>query len=565
LAAGWTDDSNVDPDSPRSRPRLPWWLPVALLAPVLAFVGLIGLGDDAPVDLYTDDLSEASVDAVPAVATTESTVETGSPTATGAAPSDAGEDTSSSTEFAAADDATTPSSPGTAVDAPTSAVAGGGVTSTPTTAPASATPSGATPDESSAPVVSTPGVDGVVASPDGTGTAGDEADVWCEIEVRSDDGVIRWADAGRTAVFRKNDAWYHTPDEAAVAILIPEEVDTGDEYILRLWNGGTDDVPCTFVAAATEIAAPATTAPAPTTTTSTTTTVPEGLAFTELPDPIAIPGGPVQMGFNVDLWGADRTTYWNDLEATPGNGRLIAHEFKSFTKNLNMPVYEWHMNEGRDLLLTWNGTTASSILDGTHDAWIRHHAQELKTLPGTVKLRFWHEPDVSYKANWIEGDPQNYIDAWMYVRGIFVEEGAVDNIEWVWCPTAWNWEQQGALFYPGDDNVDWICADGYSGMNLNKPLDPIADEFTAFQAWADQHPSKPILIAEFGATERDPGDRAAWVQGIPGWVNASPNIRAVVYFDYDKRSEQPWDWRLRTEADAWQAMLDVLGAAPFGN
>ena len=99
----------------------------------------------------------------------------------------------------------------------------------------------------------------------------------------------------------------------------------------------------------------------------------------------------------------------------------------------------------------------------------------------------------------------------------------------------------------------------------NKPLDSIAAEFTAFQAWADQHPSKPILIAEFGATEREPGDRAAWVNGIPGWVNASSNIRAVVYFDYDKRSEQPWDWRLRTEADAWQAMKDVLGAAPFGN
>ncbi len=553
-----TDHSGVDPDT-RSRPRLPWWLPVALLAPVLALIGFIGLGDEAPVDLYTDDLGAAAEVAVvaPAAASTETTVPRASTSA------EAGEPAAATTDARSA----IASNDNEEVEptAPASAVASGNISVSPEADAPTADASAAPASESSAPVVSTPGIDGVVASPDGTGAPDADPEVWCQIEVRAEDGVIRWEDAGRTAVFRKNDAWYHTPDEAAVAILIPDSVDTDDEYILRLWNGGTDDVPCTFVAAATEVAAPATTTAPTTSTTTTTTTVPEGLAFTELPDPIAVPGGPVQMGFNVDLWGTDRTNYWDDLEAAPGSGRLIAHEFKSFTKNLNMSVYEWHMNEGRDLLLTWNGTNASSILDGTHDAWIRHHAQELQTLPGTVKLRFWHEPDVSYKVSWIDGDPQNYIDAWMYVRGIFVEEGAVENIEWVWCPTAWNWEQQGALFYPGDDNVDWICADGYSGMNLSKPLDPIADEFTAFQAWADQHPTKPILIAEFGATERDPGDRAAWVQGIPSWVNASPNIRAVVYFDYDKRSEQPWDWRLRTEPDAWQAMLDVLGSAPFGN
>ena len=387
--------------------------------------------------------------------------------------------------------------------------------------------------------------------------------LWCEIEVRAVDGILRWSDDDRTAVFRKNDAWFHTPEEEALAILIPEAVDTDDEYVLRVWGGGTQDVVCTFVAGATQTASPVDTTTTSTTTT-TTTTVPEAVAFTQLPNPISVPGGPVQMGFNVDLWGSDRTSYWNDLEAVPGNGRLIAHEFKSFTKPINTSLYQWHMDQGRDLLLTWNGTTASSILDGTHDDWIRQHAQELDSLSGTVKLRFWHEPDVSYKASWIEGDPQNYIDAWMHVRRLFVDEGAIDNIEWVWCPTAWNWNEQGARFYPGDANVDWICADGYSGMNLDKPLSPISAEFTAFQAWANQHPSKPILIAEFGATERDAGDRAQWVQGIPGWVNASPNIRAVVYFDYDKRSEQPWDWRLRTEADAWQAMMDVLSTAPFG-
>ena len=370
----------------------------------------------------------------------------------------------------------------------------------------------------------------------------------------------------------------------AVSVTAPE-VDTvptvGTAPAVTPDNATEPATPVTTAAAtvAPTTSTPTTTAAPPTTVTPAVDTVaspspapepPEpspvraGAGVGPMPQPIAVPGGPVQFGFNVDLWGADRVNYWNALEAVPGNGRLIAHEFKSFTKDINTELYQWHLSQGRDLLLTWNGTDATSILNGSHDQWIREHARELGSLSDTIMLRFWHEPDVAYKADWIDEDPQNFIDSWMYVRQIFLEEGTT-NIEWVWCPTAWNWEQQGARFYPGDANVDWICADGYSGFNLDRPLEPIANEFAAFQAWADQRPNKPILIAEFGATARGPGDRAEWVRGIPDWVAASPNIRAVVYFDFDKRAEQPWDWRLRTEPDAWNAVLDVLSSAPFGN
>ena len=118
---------------------------------------------------------------------------------------------------------------------------------------------------------------------------------------------------------------------------------------------------------------------------------------------------------------------------------------------------------------------------------------------------------------------------------------------------------------PGDAHVDWICADGYSGWNLDNPLPPVEEAFTDFQAWANQRPSKPILIAEFGAQAREPGERAEWVRGIPRWVNASPNIKAVVYFDFDRHPfGEPYNWQLRTEPDAWAAMMNVLSSAPFG-
>ena len=394
----------------------------------------------------------------------------------------------------------------------------------------------------------TPPAAAPVAVPDGP---------WCQVEVRQGDGVIRWDDDGRTTVFRRNDTWFHTPDEAAQAVLIPEAVNTNDDYVMRLWGGGTTDVACTFVSSAD--AHPAAAAPA-----SPTPAEQEVATVANLPAPIAVPGGPVQMGFAADLWAQDRVNYWNDLEAVPGNGRLIAHEFKSFTKDINTDLYRWHQESGRDLLLTWNGTDAESILNGSHDEWIREHARELRSLPDTVMLRFWHEPDVSHKRAWIDNDPQQFIDSWLYVRQIFVEENAL-NVEWVWCPTAWNWNEQGARYYPGDANVDWICSDGYTGWDLDEPLTDVADAYTSFQAWADQRPNKPILIAEFGAGERGPGDRAEWVRSIPEWVSDSPNIRAVVYFDVDRRPHgEIYDWRLRTEPDAWDAMMDVLSSAPFG-
>ena len=380
---------------------------------------------------------------------------------------------------------------------------------------------------------------------------------WCQIEVRQNDGIIRWEDEGRTTVFRLNDRWFHTPDVAAQAVQIPDPVNTNDQYVMRLWVGGTTDVPCTFVTSAEVFQAPAQTA----TPTSTPTAVAN---VATLPAPIAVPGGPVQIGFSADLWAEDRAQYWSDLQAVPGTGRLIAHEFKSFDKPINTSLFRWHQESGRDLLLTWNGTDAETILNGSNDDWIREHARELRSLPDTVMLRFWHEPDVQHKREWIDHDPQQFIDSWIYVRQIFAEENAT-NIEWVWCPTAWNWNEQGARYYPGDANVDWICSDGYSGWDLDAPLPHIRDAYTDFQAWANQRPHKPILIAEFGAGQRGPGERAEWVQGIDDWVAASPNIRAVIYFDVDRRPHgEIYDWRLRTEPDAWAAMLDIITSAPFG-
>lgn len=441
----------------------------------------------------------------------------------GADANDAGQVTNAA--IANSDDTTSSNSRGVSAASPTGATA---------SAPTSSTVQNESSGSSQPATTSTTSPAVSPATTSTTAAPASSTGEWCRVEVRESDSILRWDDGGKTAVFRLNNAWFNTPGDNATELVINNVADANDSYVMRLWGGGgSTDVACTFGNG----------------TSSTATT---------------LPSGHVQMGFAVDLWGTDREQYWANLEAVPGAGTLIAHEFKSFTKEIRTDIYRWHMESGRDLLLTWNGTDAESILNGSHDEWIREHARELKSLPDTVMLRFWHEPDVQHKRTWIDDDPQQFIDSWNYVRAIFAEEQA-NNIEWVWCPTAWNWDQQGARYYPGDAAVDWICADGYSGWDLDAPLTDISDAYTAFQAWADQRPHMPILIAEFGAGQRGPGDRAEWVQGIDDWVSASEQIRAVVYFDIDRRPNgEIYNWQLRTESDAWAAMMDVITSAPFG-
>lgn len=54
---------------------------------------------------------------------------------------------------------------------------------------------------------------------------------------------------------------------------------------------------------------------------------------------------------------------------------------------------------------------------------------------------------------------------WRHVHAVFEDEGAT-AVEWVWCPTNWAFAPRSRrdplTWYPGDDVVDWLCADGYS-------------------------------------------------------------------------------------------------------
>src|SRR5947208_885142 len=78
---------------------------------------------------------------------------------------------------------------------------------------------------------------------------------------------------------------------------------------------------------------------------------------------------------------------------------------------------------------------------------------------------------------------------------IFRNQGA-DNVRWVWCPNAWAFNDGTAQqFYPGDDFVDWTCADGYNWApgRPRGQYPPFMDIFQGFYGWASLK-NKPIMV-----------------------------------------------------------------------
>ena len=130
----------------------------------------------------------------------------------------------------------------------------------------------------------------------------------------------------------------------------------------------------------------------------------------------------------------------------------------------------------------------------------------------------------------IARSPAKFIAAWKRIHRIFDRAG-VKNVSWVWCPNAWGFATgEAQKYYPGDEYVDWICANGY---NWAPGRD--GDQWRSFE-WIFQHfydwaagRGKPLMIGEFGAQERKPGEKAEWIR------EAAQTLEDEVHRDQGRR------------------------------
>jgi len=233
------------------------------------------------------------------------------------------------------------------------------------------------------------------------------------------------------------------------------------------------------------------------------------------------------------------------FEKSLGRRLDIVHSFYRFDLTWPTERDTEALANGSIPLISWNGGPSVEVVAGQHDELIAERAAATKELGKPILLRYFWEPEGEAASDRV-GSPADYIAAWKHVRGIFDKEGA-DNVAWVWCPTAFGFRKNTAQpFYPGDDQVDWICADGYSGDPNERggQLRQFEDVFQPFYDWAAPK-GKPLMIAEFGVHRN--GEQAPWLREAADVLREKyPAIRAIVYFD----SPDKGDWTLRTNPEA---------------
>ena len=141
----------------------------------------------------------------------------------------------------------------------------------------------------------------------------------------------------------------------------------------------------------------------------------------------------------------------------------------------------------------------------------------------------------------------------MRIVAIFRAAGVRPNVAFVWCAATAQTAVPMQHFYPGDDSVDWIGADGYDRHQLGGAA------FEAqFRHWYDLYAGtgKPLMVYETGATT----DQVDFLAGLGSVLpNQFPLIKALVYFD----GVGDVDWRLNSYGGVGMPAFATLGQQPW--
>lgn len=246
---------------------------------------------------------------------------------------------------------------------------------------------------------------------------------------------------------------------------------------------------------------------------------------------------------------------WEYIEDFVGRDLDIGHFYYDWGANIISWREAYNVQNGRLSLVSWAPTQVGNVNSGQWDNYIEQQADLVKSFDGPILIRWAWEMDGNYRAAQMES-PAAFIQAWRRIVQIFRDRD-VTNAEFAWCPNAWAFNiDEGPDWYPGDAWVDWICADGYN-WNPGRAGDPwisLGEIFEEFHDWAAPR-GKPIIIGEFAAQERAPGEKAAWMREIPSELeNRLPEIDAIVWFD----TPVDYQWWLDTSQSSLEAWADVV-------
>jgi hypothetical protein len=215
----------------------------------------------------------------------------------------------------------------------------------------------------------------------------------------------------------------------------------------------------------------------------------------------------------------------------------LVHTYHPWSSAFPDEADRYFVRSGKVLLLTWGGAPdTKKIIMGGYDTLIKARAEAVKRLGRPILMEFRHEMDRP-NLQWAVHGPQNFIAAWDHIRAVFAQAGAL-NVGWVWCPTGWGFRDGRAqAFYPGNSEVDWVCADIYSATTT----ETLQQAANPFLSWV-RHTGKPVLIGEFAVNGR-PWAWPHWLLAAGELVKLDPQIKGMSYFDANGTDSQGRSFR----------------------
>ncbi len=187
----------------------------------------------------------------------------------------------------------------------------------------------------------------------------------------------------------------------------------------------------------------------------------------------------------------------------------------------------------------------SAIAAGDYDSYILTWAQEIKAWGHQLMLRFAEEMNGNWTP-WSEGvngnAPGSFVAAWDHVHAIFTAAGA-SNVTWVWSPSVvWSTSTPLSELWPGNSEVNAVALDGYNWgpVHPDSGWQTFSQIFQESIGQVQELTQDPLYIGEVASTELG-GNKAAWITDMFATLEASPEIKGFVWFDFEKETDWPID------------------------
>ncbi len=268
----------------------------------------------------------------------------------------------------------------------------------------------------------------------------------------------------------------------------------------------------------------------------------------------------------------DKGSYW-ELGVTTTKKANLNGDFSN-----NKPVFITMPD-------TFNGKRFSNqaIADGEMDDYFREFARQASEYKDPVLFRYAHEMNwksfpwsgerdetLNYDRRRFFGakpTPENYVAAWKHIHSII--KPIAPNVKFYWCSL----DKPDMKYYPGDDFVDYVGFDAYSGIG-GKPYRSIKDAFEKPMNTLMAETKRPIIVGEIGinsthtngVSDNFPEYRKNWItEGYEYAYDTWPRLKGILYYNIDmrKRGAEKDNFELQADPSIVNAYREIISKPRF--